>query len=127
MTDLRDRYPLSTADGKEIPLDTIRPAGMYFIDITNTASSLQSFTSSYKTVVVYATVECIIRFGATASVSASWLSEGFFIPKETLITISPTTASFSAITTNTGESGKLAVCVLENWAGLGLETQYGRR
>jgi hypothetical protein len=127
MTDLVDRYPIATADGREIPLDTVRPAGCYVVDISNIATSPQSFTSSYKTIAVYATVDCVIRFGAAAAVQSSWLSEGFYIPKETIITLSPTSNSFSAITVNSGSTGKLAVSVFENWAGLGLETQYGRR
>lgn len=127
MADLKDRYPISTADGKFIQLDTVRPAGMYLIDISNTPTSLQTFAGTYKTLAVYSTVDCVIRFGATAAVQSAWLSEGFFLPKETIVTLSPLTRSISGVTISTGATGKLAVSLFEDWSGLGLEPQYGAR
>ena len=127
MADPIDRYPISTADGKFIQLDTVRPAGLYIIDISNTPSSLLTFTGSYKTVALYSTVDCVVRFGATAAYQNTWLSQGFLVPKETIITLSPTTMSISAATVGTGSTGILSVSILETWAGLGLKPQYEGR
>ena len=36
MADIRDRYPLATADGVAIPNDTIRPVGVSSLSISGT-------------------------------------------------------------------------------------------
>ena len=127
MADPNARYPLATADGVPVPNETIRPRGFYSIAVSGTASTLLTLTGNYKTVTLCSTVDCIVRFGATASVPAdrTLLSDAMFLPKNVVVTVSPGTMSISAIATST--SGSLYVTVIESWAGLGLEYQFGRR
>ncbi len=127
MADPNARYPLATADGVSIPNETIRPRGFYSIAVSGTASTLLTLTGSYKTVTLCSTVDCIVRFGATASVPAdrTLLSDAMFLPKNVVVTVSPGTMSISAIDIST--SGSLYVTVIESWAGLGLEYQFSRR
>ena len=127
MADPNARYPLATADGIPVPNETIRPRGFYSIAVSGTASTLLTLTGNYKTVTLCSTVDCIVRFGATASVPAdrTLLSDAMFLPKNVVVTVSPGTMSISAIATSTG--GSLYVTVIESWAGLGLEYQFSRR
>ena len=127
MADPNARYPLATADGVPVPNETIRPRGFYRIAVSGTASTLLTLTGNYKTVTLCSTVDCIIRFGATASVPAdrTLLSDAMFLPKNVVVTVSPGTMSISAIAIST--SGSLYVTVIESWAGLGLEYQFSRR
>ena len=127
MADPNARYPLATADGVPVPNETIRPRVFYIIAVSGTASTLLTLTGNYKTVTLCSTVDCIIRFGATASVPAdrTLLSDAMFLPKNVVVTVSPGTMSISAIAIST--SGSLYVTVIESWAGLGLEYQFSRR
>lgn len=127
MADPNARYPLATADGVPVPNETIRPRGFYSIAVSGTASTLLTLTGNYKTVTLCSTVDCIIRFGATASVPAdrTLLSDAMFLPKNVVVTVSPGTMSISAIAIST--SGSLYVTVIESWAGLGMEYQFSRR
>lgn len=127
MADPNARYPLATADGVPVPNETIRPRGFYSIAVSGTASTLLTLTGNYKTVTLCSTVDCIVCFGAIASVPAdrTLLSDAMFLPKNVVVTVSPGTMSISAIAIST--SGSLYVTVIESWAGLGLEYQFSRR
>jgi hypothetical protein len=127
MSDPNSRYPLATADGVPVPNETVRPRGFYPIAVSGTASTLLTLTGNYKTLLMVSTVDCIVRFGATASIPSdrTLLSDAIFLPKGIVMTVSPGTMSVSAIAI--AGSGSLYVTVIESWAGLGLEYQYGRR
>ena len=127
MADMNARYPLATADGVPVPNETIRPRGFYPIAISTSASTLLTLSGNYKTFLLVSDVDCIVRFGATASVPSdrTLLSDALFLPKNVVMTVSPGTMSISAITLS--GSGSLRVTVIESWAGLGLEYQFSRR
>ena len=46
MADLDGRYPIATADGIAIPNDTIRPRGLYRINVSTSALSASIPTSA---------------------------------------------------------------------------------
>ena len=126
MADLDGRYPIATADGVAIPNDTIRPRGLYRINVSTSATAELTLAGSYKTIVLFSDVDCIIKFGGTASVAATGvlLDDALFLPKETIMTVSPQQMKISAITV-TG-TGVLAVTLLDIWAGLSLQIQHER-
>ena len=127
MADLQGRYPLATADGQAIPNDTIRPKSSRVITFTGTASSELTLPTGYKTVVLYSTVDCWVRFGGTASVPVgSFVADQVFLPALTIMTVSPEQMKISAIS-DSGDSGNLNVTVVATWSALSLELQNSRR
>lgn len=126
MADLEGRYPIATADGIAIPNDTIRPRGLYRINVSTSATAELTLAGSYKTIVLFSDVDCIIKFGGTASVAASGtlLADAIFLPKDTIMTVSPYQMKISAITV--AGTGVLAVTLLDSWAGLSLQVQHER-
>ena len=127
MTDFKARYPLATADGVAIPNDTIRPAGSYAIPIeSGTGSTEIVFPTGYNTLVLYATIGCLVKFGGTAvAPSATIQDDSVYLPTSTLMTVSPPVMAVSGITV--AGSGTLFVTLVEAWAGLSLELQTTRR
>lgn len=127
MADLKARYPLATADGVAIPNDTIRPAGVYSIALTDSAGTTElALPSEYNTIVLYATTSCIIRFGGVAVAPSTTVQvDSVCLPASTLMTVSPPVMSISGITI--AGTGMLFVTIVESWAGLGLELQNTRR
>lgn len=127
MADPNARYPLATADGQSIPNETIRPVGLYIIALSTTPTSLLTLAAGYKTITVVSTVDAVLRFGAAASIPAdsTLLTNALFLPKNVIMTVSPATMSISAVALS--GTGSLRVSMIESWAGLGLEYQYGRR
>jgi hypothetical protein len=127
MASTTQRYPLSTADGKSIPLDVIRPLGLLFKTFTSVVSADIAVPGTCEIISFTATEDCIICFGSAASVPAdgSLLSNGVFIPQNLRITVAPTAATFTVIR-HTAD-GYVAVQFIDKWAGLALETQYSRR
>lgn len=126
MADLAGRYPIATTDGIAIPNDTIRPRGLYRIAISTSATAELTLAGSYKTIVLFSDVDCIIKFGGTASVpsSGTLLTDGLFLPKETIMTVSPFQMKVSAITLS--GTGTLSVNLLDAWASLSLQQQHER-
>lgn len=128
MADIRDRYPLATADGVAIPNDTIRPVGVSSLGISGTAVSATGFPTRVNTVVLFASADCIIRFGATAiSASTTLQDNALFLPKGTLMTVSPPVMTSISVIGAGAATGDLYITVVEPWAGLALELQTTRR
>jgi len=126
MADVRGRYPLSTADGRAIPNDTIRPKALYKIALTTSATSELTLTAGYKTVVLYSDIDCYVKFGGTAAVpSTTPVSDELFLPAGTIMTVSPEQMKISAAAL-TG-TGSLFVTLVATWSALSLELQNSRR
>lgn len=123
----KNRYPLATADGVAIPNDTIRPKYAYGLAISGTNAATGGIPTGYETVVLYSTIDCVVRFGNVAApLTSSFLAEAMFLPKGTLVTVSPTVLDFIH-SIAIGGTGTLYITVVESWAGLALELQTTRR
>lgn len=127
MADLQGRYPLATADGQAIPNDTIRPKSAYKISFSVSASAELTLTAGYKTVVLYSTTDCWVRFGGTAAVpSTTPVADQVFLPAMTIMTVSPEQMKISAVS-ESGDAGSLFVTLVATWSALSLELQNTRR
>jgi len=129
MSDLTNRYPIATADGKAIPHDVLRPKGFYRLDLSTSPSGILNLPSGTKLLVLCSTTDCVIKFDSSVAVAmpgnATLLSAAMFLPKNTIQTVSPDVASLSGVAITV--SGTLYITIAGAWSGLGLEHQYSRR
>lgn len=132
MTDLVGRYPFSTADGKSIPLDIVRPAGCLMLPVALTASAALTVPANIEAFTVFCTEDCILTFHATAPVASVPASgvlavDSFYLPKGLIITLSPPIGKqlFSVI--GVTAAGEFVAQFLESWSGLALQSQQARR
>lgn len=127
MSSTSQRYPLSTPDGISIPFDVIRPSGYMYVNTALTVSGNIAIPAGCEIISFTTTEDCIVRFGANASipVSGAVLGDAVHIPREMRITVAPTAEFFTVIAE--GTEGVLRCQLIDKWAGLALQTQYQKR
>lgn len=133
MADLEGRYPFSTADGKSIPLDIVRPYGsIKKTFVTGTSTAALAVPDSVEVMAIMANADCIIQFAAS-SASASAFSDGvlkadaYFIAADLLTVISPPLGKKSFAIIGDSSSGTAIIQFLQKWAGLSLASQVNRK
>lgn len=116
-------YPLSTQDGKAIPLDIVKPKGLAFFNIPVTGSLAVDaiIPTGYKVCWLYATQDCIIKFSAVnlpvPLVEGTNYEDAVFIPAQTPIVIAVTEGEASLV--GLGDSaGILYINHVEQWAAM---------
>lgn len=124
------RYPLSTADGKAIPLDIVKPSALVFIAFENSSgsgSTLVTIPDRTEILSVVTDEDCLIRFGAVASIPASGvlLSNAVFVPAGMQIMLAPPANTLSVIGTGP-DTGTLAITLMDKWAQLATSLQTSR-
>ena len=133
MADIEGRYPFSTADGKSIPLDIIRPYGILkksFLSASSTAAL--TCPTAIEVMTLISDSDCIIQFAAAAAV-ASALSDGvlkndaIFVPADILTVISPPLGKKSFAIIGDSENGVAVIQFLQTWKGLSLASQVSRK
>lgn len=127
MSSTSQRYPLSTPDGISIPFDVIRPSGYLAVNTALTVSGQIAIPAGCEIISFTTTEDCIVRFGANASIPSSGvvLGDAVHIPREMRITVAPTAEFFTVIAE--GIAGVLRCQLIDKWAGLALQTQYNKR
>lgn len=133
MSDLQQRYPLSTADGKAIPLDIVCPHGVIKKSFISTGSTAALTCPSTVEVMSFLTTEdCIVKFAASgasaaALVDGSQADDVVFIPAEILVVISPPVGKKSFALRGDTANGTAVVQFYKGWSGLSLQAQNTRR
>ena len=112
-------YPLSTQDGKHIPLDVVKPLGLTAFTMTaNTAADI-TVPVGYSLVWLYATAACVLHMTAVnlpnALVSGTNYTDSIFIPADTLMTIVVEEGECSLLGLG---AGTLYMNSVEQWAAL---------
>ena len=129
MTTPSDLYPLSTIDGKEVPLEVIKPIGIMIASFSSSPSSPVAIPDASKLIGISSTEDCFVLFAnATISVPANntYVSGVLFVPADTIITVIPSAAYYSVVSASSN-NGTLTLQFLETWHGLALPTQFVRR
>jgi len=114
-----DAYPITTKDGNQIRLDTVRIKLLDYLDFgTGTGSALASGAYEDDMVyVLYATTDCIVRFDAVATNNPIAHKAVVLLGGERATIMLPAGATgFSAI--GLANSGRLYIQRLTAWAGL---------
>lgn len=120
-------YPFATQDGKPIPLDIIRPAGLIQISFNNSSSVNFTLTDTYTEGIVLATSACLVRQGTDipSMVDGTFYQDMFLVYTDTLITVS--LLSGTIYVKGLSGSGTLYLQLIEKWAGLALPKQFIRK
>lgn len=124
-------YPFSTQDGKSIPLDIIKPTGIMVRSFPAAGGIVSHCTIPDGSVVgvLTSSVECIVRFGAVdipaTLVDDTLYTNAVFIPAGAIVAVVLPAGILSVI--GRGAAGTLFIQLIEQWAGLGLPNQYGRK
>jgi hypothetical protein len=109
-------YPLSTPEGQSIPMDVMEPLSLAYFTFVAATSKNITIPASYSLVTLYATKDCVLRFGATpipnVLVDGAEYTNAMYIPAQTLITAKIPSGAASVVSTS---SGLLAITSLENW------------
>lgn len=130
---IANRYPLSTADGQSIPLDTVRPFSFLPLGLTTSAgTAAKQVPAGVELFSVLSTTDCYMRFYATSNVVGTLsadteVTDTLFIPAGLLIVVSPPVDKpyFSARAVT--EAGTAYIQFLASWSGLTLQSQITRR
>lgn len=122
-------YPFSTKDGGVIPLEIIRPSGvMRKSFITGAASASDSLVALVPIIMLEATQDCFVRFGAIAAVvpvsgtPSTIITDQIYVPAGRTVVCSPKSPNFTVIADTV--AGVLTIQLIEQWAGLGHEISF---
>lgn len=127
MSSTTQRYPFATASGDSIPLDVVKPSGLIVKSfLSSGATGNIALPADVEAIGLLASEDCIVRFGAAASVPADGvnLSNAIYVPAGMHIIAAPPADTFSAI--GHTANGTLIVQLIAKWAGLSLDTQTTR-
>lgn len=122
-------YPFSTQDGKTIPLDIIKVRSIIVQPFVKTGMMALVIPADAVVAVLYSKAGCVLRFGDTVVPSVfpegEEVSNCILIPEGGIITtvLTPGTASVIGL----DGPGTLYIQLIEQWAAIGLPTQYGRK
>ncbi len=129
MTDIINRYPLSTPNGMAIPLDIIKPIALLRIDF-NTSSFVAAIDLSAiyanKIFVATSNQDCYLHVGDTPAspVSGTALPDVIYIPAG--VTLAFVTDSLQIAAIGITNSGRVDIQICETWAGLAIEAQVNK-
>lgn len=121
-------YPLSGPQGEPIPYDIGDPQGLFITSIANAvASAEKTLPATYDVVTIYATVDCIIGFGAgvvlTLGEDADKVDH-LIVPAKTPVSIRVPNAKFKVI--GCTAAGKLYVQRFRKWQSTSTQTLTGK-
>ena len=133
MANVSKRYPLSTADGKYIPLDVIRPLSLLKVTTSNSVGSASiKIPADIELLRIKSSVDATIQFFSastviTVVVAGTAKQNALFLPANTVVIISQPTGKnwFSII--NDAAAGNCVVEYLECWNALSLQSKITRR
>lgn len=118
-------YPFSTEDGKSIPLEVIRPLGVFVLPVTNSGHSL-TLDSTFELISVYSTVQAIWTFSGSTIAEEAIIEDALFLPPHVMMTaILPKDATH--FIKSLDGNGHVYIQGIQKWAGLGLNRQITRR
>jgi hypothetical protein len=121
-------YPLSTQDGKAIPLDIIKPLGVLSQAFGPGVATDFDIPEDYEIGIVFATEDCFVSIvgdNLAALMDNTIYENTVFVPARTAITIVLTDGV--CYVRGTEASGSIYMQFIEKWAAFGLETQFVRK
>ena len=124
MTTPIDAYPFATQDGKAIPLDILRPSGLYRL----ATGSLITLPEGSEVAAIHAIGgSALLGFGGSIPpelVLETYYPQALFVPAEgtVIVRVPDLVVSVSASAATT-----VYVQLIAKWAGLALPAQYAKK
>lgn len=122
-------YPLSSEDGKAIPLDIILPLGALLSVVGANDETLVVIPPEYQTVSIWCDIDILLDFTNTETYPIlGAMDNALFVHKDTVISaLLPNAGNVRAIPLVADEAGTLRIQQVQKWAGLGLARQLVNR
>lgn len=112
-------YPLSTQDGRDIPLDIIKPLSLILYDLVANAIKTINVPTTVKLTYIYSRVDCIIKFNSTLlpypMLQDTIYTDAMFIPAATPVSVVVNSGVGSILPL---ASGRIYLSFVEQWASL---------
>lgn len=124
-------YPFSTQDGKVIPLDIIKPLGIIVCAFEAAGGIVATSVIPGGSVVGVLTsdADCFVQFGLpslpSALVNNTLYLDTVFILANAVVTVTLPPGAISIV--GRAKAGSLVIQIIDQWVGLGLVNQYGRK
>lgn len=120
-------YPFSTQDGKAIPLDIIKPRAVIVQPYLVSAGATFQMPSYAVVGVLMSDTGCLVRFGEEGIVATPGMpiTDCIIVPAGGIITTVLTPGDVHVL--GLAKGGTLYIQLIEQWAAMGLATQYGRK
>jgi len=120
-------YPLSTEDGKSIPLDVALPLSSIYETVVQNAATPLTVPNTYDIVSVYSEVDLAIDFTGAATFPLSGNTpypSMLLVPAFTFLTVRiPDEYNWALVPVKSGVQGNVMITALQKWAGLRLQRQ----
>lgn len=124
-----NRYPLSTADGKAVPLDVVKPLACIPLDMNIFTFTSITIPAAYvdKLFVIEPSADCYISMIVTpVAVVPNAINDGvIFCSLGSVTTIVANSTKLSVM--SIANSGVCHIQVLDTWAAIALESQITKR
>lgn len=122
----RQLYPFATEDGKDIPLEVIRPLGAFFVNVPAGGSSF-ILPEKYEIVSAYSSEHALWSFLGNDPVAGTDNNEALFIPAQQTITAAIPISAAGKIVPLEGLPCLVVIQAIQRWAGIGMQRQLVRR
>lgn len=123
----QDVYPFSTADGKPIPLDILKPNFLVILDFTSNGVVSFNLPTPSRVAMFIATEAVLVSFeDSLASVGdKAVLDKTLIIPKGTIVSSVLPVSQIKI--RGIDDPGTLYIQGIEQWAGVSIESLYQRK
>jgi hypothetical protein len=120
MAEIAGIYPLSSQDGKAIPLDVVKPSSLVKFNFVAGVAADVTIPAGYLLCWVFATKPCILRLSAVnlpaALVAGTAYDKALYIPQDMPLTVVLTPGEASLL--GLAADGELYINAVEQWGAL---------
>lgn len=126
MTTPVNLYPLSTVDGKYVPLDVIKPMGLTQVNFNHGQYHTVTITNENSLLVLRASADCYLKFGSSVDQPGdnTYVAGLFYLECGEVMTVAPSSTSLSVI--GATNAGTLIVQEIYTWAALNNPNRFNR-
>lgn len=124
MSLINEQYPLTTQDGKAIPLDIIKPSGLIFQDVTALAWSSLTIPSGMDLAMFRATEDIFVDLNGVQTIPlpvATFHNSVLLVPKGFVVASTINAGTLRAI--GVSKAGRIYIQGIQKWAALSFPRQ----
>lgn len=126
----KEIYPVSTEDGKSIPLDVVMPLSSVRATLAANVETTIVPTALYDIISIYSSIDVAVDFAGVLEypmANNTLVDDTILIPANTLMTLrAPESVSWSIVPLKNDSAGFIYITALQKWAGLRLNRQLAK-